>query len=246
MRVNIVYDFDGTLTKTRSPKYLILEKCGYKEGTQNEKFKEKVKEIEDEKKCGKVIAFFEALFEILESNNLKVTEREFCENGAQKISYNNGLDEYFENLNNLAKENDIEINNFIVTSGAKVFIQNSKYEKYFKDVFGCTFKIKDGFISGIEYCLTFEEKIKQLELLQKNPSTKAEKTIYIGDGITDYYAMKYIHNNNGKTILVHQNENDLDVYNELNKEKIVDYCEIADYGKDSKLYKIIKNEILGE
>ena len=68
--------------------------------------------------------------------------------------------------------------------------------------------------------------------------------IYIGDGFTDYYAMKHIHGNGGKTILVHQNENDLDIYNEVNKENIVDYCEIADYSKDSRLYNSIKNAVV--
>ena len=37
-KINIVYDFDGTLTQVKLPKYLILEKCGYKNGTLNEKF----------------------------------------------------------------------------------------------------------------------------------------------------------------------------------------------------------------
>ena len=37
-KVNIVYDFDGTLTQVALPRYLILEKCNYEKGTSNEKF----------------------------------------------------------------------------------------------------------------------------------------------------------------------------------------------------------------
>ena len=33
VKVNIVYDFDGTLTQVALPRYLILEKCNYEKGS---------------------------------------------------------------------------------------------------------------------------------------------------------------------------------------------------------------------
>ena len=242
-KVNIVYDFDGTLTQFAVPRYLILEKCGYKNGTLNEKFLERLHEIKNELQCEPVEAFYKAFFRILSENNLKITEKEFLY-GVEKIQYNNGLENYFTNITNWANKNDIQINQYIVTSGFKVFVENSKYSKYFKDVFGCTFKTCDGIITGIDYLLSTKEKINKLKTLQEDLSTKPDKTIYIGDGFTDYYAMKYIHNNGGKTIFVHQNENDLDTYYEINKENIVDYCEIADYSENTKLYNSIKEAIM--
>ena len=188
-------------------------------------------------------AYFELFFRILDENNLKITEKDFLY-GIDKISYNIGLENYFPNITNFAKENDIEINHYILTSGVKIFIENCQYSKYFKEVFGCTFKTSDGIIEGMEYLLNTTEKINKLKLLQENQNTRAERTIYIGDGFTDYYAMKHIHGNGGKTILVHQNENDLEIYNEVNKENIVDCCEIADYSENSKLYNSIKNAII--
>ena len=152
-KVNIVYDFDGTLTQVSLPRYLILEKCNYEMGTSNEKF--------------------------------------------------------------------------------------------FQEVFGCTFKVENNKIVEIDYYLSTKEKINKLELLQKKSDTRSDKTIYVGDGLTDYYAMKYIHNNGGKTIFVHQNENDFDIYKEVNKENIVDYCEIADYNENTDLYRAIMNAIKG-
>lgn len=242
-KVNIVYDFDGTLTRVALPRYLILEKCNYENGTSSQKFLTEVNKIKIKKNCEVMEAFYERLFQILESNNLKITENDFCY-GADKIPYNKGLENYFLNINNFAKENNIEINHFILTSGVKCFVEHSEYSKYFKEVFGCTFKINNGIITGIDYYLGTKEKINKLKLLQENLNTKADKTIYIGDGLTDYYAMKHIHDNGGKTIFVHQTEKDLDIYNEVNKEKIVDYCEIADYGDSSDLYKAIMNAII--
>lgn len=242
-KVNIVYDFDGTLTRVALPRYLILEKCNYENGTSNQNFLNEVNRIKTEKNCEVMEAFYERLFQILESNNLKITENDFCY-GTEKIPYNKGLENYFLNINNFAKEKNIEINHFILTSGVKCFVENSEYSKYFKEVFGCTFKTNNRIITGIDYYLSTKEKINKLELLQENPNTRADKTIYVGDGLTDYYAMKYIHDNGGKTIFVHQSEEDLDIYNEVNKEKIVDYCEIADYGESSNFYKVVMNAII--
>lgn len=243
MKVNIVYDFDGTLTQVALPRYLILEKCNYENGTSNEKFLNEVNRIKTEKNCEAMEAFYELFFQIINSNNLKISESDFYY-GVDKIPYNRGLENYFNNINNFARENNIEINHFILTSGVKGFVENSKYSKYFKEVFGCTFKINNGIITEIDYYLSTKDKINNLELLQENINTRADKTIYVGDGLTDYYAMKHIHNNGGKTIFVHQTENDLDIYNQVNKEKIVDYCEIANYEESSDLYKAIMNAII--
>ena len=237
-KVNIVYDFDGTLTQVALPRYLVLEKCNYELGTSNKGFLDELNRIKNEKNCEAMEAFYEEFFRILSENNLKIDINDFLY-GIDKIPFNKGLEHYFSNITSWAKENDIELNHFILTSGVKDFVENCKYAKHFKEVFGCTFKVEDSLITGIDYYLSTKEKIKKLELLQENLDTKANKTIYVGDGLTDYYAMKHIHNNGGKTIFVHQNSNDLDIYNEVNKEKIVDYCEIADYSENSKLYQAI-------
>ena len=242
-KINIVYDFDGTLTQVAFPRYLIIEKCNYENGTLNEKFINKINRIIEEKKCDAVEAFYEEFFRILNNNNLEITMDDFSY-GVDKIPYNKGLDNYFCNINNWAKQNDIELNHFVLTSGIKDYVDNCKYTKYFKEVFGCTFKIENNKIKEVNYYLNTKEKIKKLQMLQENEETKADKTIYVGDGLTDYYAMKYIHDNCGKTIFVHQNNNDLDIYNKVNKENIVDYCEIADYSENSKLYNAIRSAII--
>ena len=241
-KVNIVYDFDGTLTQAPLPRYLILEKCNYEMGTSNEKFLNELNSIKEEKSCEAMEAFYEEFFRIINNNNLEITINDFLY-GVDKIPYNRGLEKYFLNINNWAKQNNIELNHFILTSGVKEFVENCKYDKFFQEVFGSTFKVENNKIIGIDYYLSTKEKINKLELLQKNPDTRADKTIYIGDGLTDYYAMKYINNNGGKTIFVHQNENDLDIYKEVNKDNIVDYREIADYNENTDLFRAIMNAI---
>ncbi len=44
-KVNIVCDFDRTLTQVALPRYLILERCNYELGTSNKKFLEELNRI---------------------------------------------------------------------------------------------------------------------------------------------------------------------------------------------------------
>ena len=68
-KVNIVYDFDGTLTKIAVPRYLILEKCGYKDGTTNKDFLQEFLKVKKEKNLSSEKAFYEAFFDILKRQN---------------------------------------------------------------------------------------------------------------------------------------------------------------------------------
>ena len=70
---------------------------------------------------------------------------------------------------------------------------------------------------------------------------------YIGDGYSDLIAMRYVHNNGGKAVFVHQpDQNDelyqqnQKVYMKLNEEGIIDWRCTADYRKDSALWNILQ------
>lgn len=237
-KVNIVYDFDGTLTQTPLPRYLIIEKCGYVDGTGSKEFLEQVEKIKTETKCETMEAFYSLFFRVLSENRQKITKNDFYY-GVDKIPFNKGLKNYFSNINDFAKQNNVDLNHYIITSGVKDFVEQCEYAKYFNQVFGCELEETNNFVTGVSYYLSTKEKIKKLNFLKDNAETSADLTIYVGDGLTDYYAMKHTNENGGKNIFVHQNENDLEIYNEVNKENIVDYCEIADYNKNSSLFNTI-------
>ena len=74
-KVNIVYDFDGTLTQVSLPRYLILEKCNYEMGTSNEKFLNELNRIKEEKNCEAMEAFYDEFFRILNNPNINHKKR---------------------------------------------------------------------------------------------------------------------------------------------------------------------------
>ena len=121
-RVNIIYDFDGTLTKSPIPRYLILEKCGYENGTINEKFLSEFKEFKALTNCSAEKSFFEVMFKIINEQNEKCKLKDFlC--GSKKIAFCKGLIHYFDNINNFADRNDIILNHYVLTSGIKDFVK---------------------------------------------------------------------------------------------------------------------------
>ena len=243
-KVNIIYDFDGTLTKTPIPKYSILEKCGYENGTLNENFLKEFMQLKEKNNCSVETAFYELLFQILKRQKRRYKLKDFLY-GSNKIVFCDGLSNYFNNINNFAQQNDIVLSHFVLTSGLKNFVEASRYSKFFTKVYGCELDVQDNYVDGVSFLLGNKEKIKVLTELQNDKNTKADFTIYIGDGLTDIYAMDFNHKNGGINILVRQSKNDDSVYQELNKNGIVDFYEISNFGKRSKLFnticKIIKS-----
>lgn len=239
MKKIIIYDFDGTLTPYSLPKFEILVKCGYKDGTYDplfiEKFKSKVK--------GKNIDLYKAIFdtylEVISSSGLTLTDDNFSL-GSDNVEYNKGVEDF---LHMLIENN---ITNYLLSSGVKVFLEHVSISKYFKDIYATTFTYnKNNTATGVDFLMSDKNKVSSIkEILTKNGITNEDcsSIIYIGDGLTDYYAMKYIKEHNGTSIFVYKDPNNKDLLS-MQKENIVDLFTISDFSQDSELYNYIKEII---
>ena len=85
-------------------------------------------------------------------------------------------------------------------------------------------------------------------LLKNNGRNENDCTgvYYLGDGYSDEIAMRFVHNNCGKAIFVHQpiqedstKEHINKIYQALNIDRIVDFKCIADYKDGSQLSNIL-------
>ena len=100
--------------------------------------------------------------------------------------------------------------------------------------------------------MTDDKKILAIQDILKNNCVEDNNCYnvnYIGDGYSDAIAMRFVHNNGGKAIFVHQPSKDDELYdynNEihktLNKDGIVDFCCVADYRKNSILSNLLKSK----
>ena len=224
----IIYDFDGTLTPYPFPKHKILEKCGLKEGASNPKFLEMTKEKIEKEKLEFWKAIYKVYFEIIKNANFDLVDSNFCL-GANEVVYNKGVSDFLK----FFQEHDT--NNYLLSSGLKVYLEKTKVNFYFKDIYATTlyYNEKKEF-TDIKYLMSNEKKVNAIKDITKD-NKDFKHIIYIGDGISDYDAMKYIKENGGTSILVYHNPNDPKI-EEFKKKGVITFATKADFSVNGDLF----------
>lgn len=225
----IIYDFDGTLTPYPITNFKILEKCGYVGGGNNLYFKKIVYENMKQKNVSVYESFYDIIIDVVKSNGYGLTN-DVLSMGSDNVLYNNGVKDFF----NYLESHDVD--NYLVSSSMKVFLDNVEISKYFKNIYATTFNYdNNGEVLNVKYLMTDEKKVDVIKSLVGNKDYK--NVIYIGDGLTDLKAMEFVKNNGGISIYLKE---DLTTVEEFD---CVNYYFDKDYSLDSKLFNKIK-EIL--
>lgn len=236
MKKIIIYDFDGTLTPYSLPKFEILEKSGMKDGAYNPQFLElSQKRVKDEN-IDLYKATYNTYFEIIKNAGFKLTDENFSI-GYDNVEYNNGVTEF---LSMLYQSN---ISNYLLSSGLKVFLKKISISSYFKEIYATTFTYNQDYeATGFEFLMSDKNKVVAIkEILKKNniDNEDCSSIIYIGDGFTDYYAMKYIKDHGGVSIFVYQ-DSDIKDMQSIKEKNVVDFYTKADFSQNSELYNYVK------
>ncbi len=239
-----IFDFDGTLTTETWPKFWVwIKKFGYNGEQRNDKLENALDEYKKNNSGNDLESFFAFFNDLLVSNNGTLTYQELME-GEKYIQYNPGVIEFIENSSQ---------KNYIISGGLREFLQNLKIAKYFDGIYGTpTEHDTRGLISGIGKVMTDDRKILAIQdILKRNHKQENDccNVNYIGDGYSDAMAMKFVHNNGGKAIFVHQPNKDDKfyhhnnrIYETLNADGMVDFYCVADYTNGSKLFNILQRQ----
>lgn len=239
-----IFDFDGTLTTETWPKFWVwVKKFGYSGEKRNDNLENALAEYRKANDGDSLETFFGFFNDLLVNNNESITYEELME-GEKYINYNPGVNDFIQNSS--AK-------NYIISGGLKNFLQKLKIAKYFDTIYGTPVLHNDnGLITGIGEVMTDDKKILAIiDILKKNnrEGNDCSNIYYIGDGYSDAAAMRFVHNNGGKSIFVHQpNKDDYyyhynnKIYEKLNTDGIVDFCCIADYRNGSTLSNLLQRQ----
>lgn len=236
-----IYDFDGTLTPYPITKIEILEKLGFDGGMMSNKFMSMVRERRLSKNIDVYNACYEVLFEVLENNCVPRTKENFGL-GAMNIEYNPGVYEFFD------RNKDLNIANYIVSSGSKDFLEGTIISDFFSDIYATTFKYDENNEAiAVDFLMSDKRKVEVIKkiLVDNNIlDDDCSNVVYVGDGLTDLYAMEYVKNHGGKTIFVYvDSENDsLKAAREVD---VVSYYTKADYNLNSDFSNVFL-DICGE
>ncbi len=118
--VQIVYDFDGTLTPSPVPFFPILKECGITE----KEFYQKIAELKDNGINDVYESWFQSFFEIVQNSSLEIHD---VTKGAQDIIFCEGIEEWFSNVKEIEGKN---ISHYIVTSGIEEYLYASLIAKH--------------------------------------------------------------------------------------------------------------------
>lgn len=233
----IIYDFDGTLTPFPMPKFEILEKCGMKEDIANSEFLKNHVQKNQEKGMDLYTSIYETYFEIIQNAGLDLKDENFSL-GYDKVTYNPGV---FGFLTKLANNG---IKNYLLSSGLMAFLKKVEIAPLFEEIFATTFQYdEDQKATGIKYLMSDKNKVEAIKSIINN-NGKVENDcsdiVYIGDGLTDSYALEFVKNNGGTSILVYQDENSKDIP-AMKEKNIVNYFSYSDFSDGSDLSNYVMN-----
>ncbi len=240
-----IFDFDGTLTTETWPKFWVwVKKFGYSGERRNNELETALSHYRNTHSGNKVETFFGFFNDLLISSNKTITQDELME-GEKYIQYSLGLKEFLSKT---------DTKNYIVSGGLKEFLQNLKIAVNFCGVYGTSVNInKNGEVSSIDEIMTDDKKILAIcDILKRHNREEKDcnNVYYIGDGYSDAPAMKFVHDNGGKSIFVVQpNQNDefqeenKKIYERLNYEGVVDFYCMAYYSDGSTLSKVLERKL---
>ncbi len=246
--VAIMYDFDKTLCTKDMQEYTFIPNLGM---TATDFWTESGK-LSKGKKMDGILAYMYLMIDKARSAHIKIQREEFVKLGVDLELYN-GVESWFERINQIGEDLGIKVEHYIISSGLREIIEGSSIYKHFKEVFACEFLYDENnvacwpknavnYTTKTQFLFRINKGIldisKDEELNKYTPEDDRpvpfRNMIYIGDGLTDVPCMKLVKANGGYSIAVYTKGKRSKVASLIEHER-VDFISLADYSEGSDL-----------
>lgn len=237
--VALIYDYDGTLAfgNIQEPKLLpfLLN--------ENEKiidfWIQSNKSIEFDNSA---LAYCNTILKRAKEKNIKLTKQFLFDCGCATKLYP-GVEKWFERINQFAKDLNIELHHFIISSGNKELLIGSPVAKYFKEIYGCEFIFENDEAIACHKYIHDPNKKDYLALINEM-GIQYKNMLYFGDGLSDLGAMTYVTEMGGYTIGIYEKK--LDTIKKLESRGILKFSfnALQCYRKKSKMESTVHEIIL--
>lgn len=253
-RMAICYDFDKTLSPDDMQSFTLIPSLGMRP----EDFWPESNQLAKDNLMDNNLAWMYQL--VVKSKALrKSLSRSYFNQVGKDVPLYNGVDTWFERVNQYGEENGIEVHHYIISSGLKEIIEGSNIAQYFSHVYASSYLYSaDGVAEWPAQAVNYTNKTQFIFRIAKgifeeydervNDSvpesalvTPYENIVYIGDSATDIPCMRLVKSKGGYSIGVFDPEKNKreKVYQLFNDGRINFYAP-ADYSEDSELFKYIK------
>jgi phosphoserine phosphatase len=253
--VALIYDFDGTLSPGNMQEFDFLKAIGIK--NKNAFWKEN-NELIKRHEASNILCYMKLMLDKAHAAKVSVKKQNFIDFG-KSIELYNGVEEWFDLINQLGKEEGVTIQHYINSSGLKEMIEGTTIAKKFKEIYACYFMYEDDVAVWPAVAVDFTAKTQFLFMINKGISKISENAkvnefkaederpvpfkhmIYFGDGETDIPCMKLIKQQGGNSIAVYKpkNQKKKKCAEKLVQENRVNFACPADYSKGSDIYNIV-------
>lgn len=249
--IAIIYDFDNTLCDQDMQNYTFIPNLDM---TPNE-FWNEISEFSKEENMEGILSYLYYMVKKSKEKGKPIT-KEYLSSMGKDVNFYPGVVEWFERINNFAKEQGAVVEHYVISSGIKDIINSTEIAKYFKAVYACDFYYDDdGYAAWPKIAINFTGKTQYIYkinkgILDETDSTEVNKKykdkripfknmIYIGDGLTDIPCMTMLKKQGGKSIGIYIPKHKERVQQFLVDERINYVCP-ANYKENSYLDRTVK------
>lgn len=215
--IAISYDFDGTLAAGNMQEHSFIPEIG----RDKDDFWNEVNKIAKEVDGDTILVYMELMLKEAKRNN-KVLSKEALKDYGSKIQLFDGVEDYFNEINEYALKKGAMLSHYIISSGLRDIIEGTPIRKHFTNVFASGFKFNDKGIAewpalavnytnktqflfrinkGIEN--SWDNSVINKYLLKHERPVQFRNMIYIGDGETDVPCMRLLKDAGGCSIAVY-------------------------------------------
>lgn len=257
--VALMYDFDKTLCTKDMQEYGFIPSIDMDPS----EFWKEVTDLTDRENMDNILAYMFKMVEKAKDKKVRITKKVFNELG-QDIEYFDGVETWFDRINQIGEEEGVRIEHYIVSSGIKEIIEGASIAKHLKKIYACEFMYDyNDTIQWPKFAVNYTAKTQFLFRINKgvltidsNSNNKLNQftpenerripfrnMIYIGDGLTDVPCMKLVKSYGGQSIAVYDPEKGKGDANLLLKAERINFIAPAEYGPDSEIELIVKTII---
>ena len=252
----ICYDFDKTLSPTDMQAQGYIQSVGY----EIKEFWDESNKLAETQEMDENLAYMFMMKEQAEGNVL-FTKNTLRENGS-KVELFPGVEDWFARINKFGRDNGVEVEHYIISSGLKEMIEGTSIAKHFKKIYASSFCYNDkGVAVWPAQAVNYTNKTQFLFRIEKGtldindrkvndyfPPSKIRipfrNIVYIGDSDTDIPCMKLVNSYGGHSIGVYnpKTKDKSKVYKMVSDNRIKFFAS-ADYSEDSELDSLLKGII---
>ena len=254
--IAIMYDFDKTLSTRDMQDFALIPSLGMESCD----FWQAANDFGSEQKMDGILAYMYTCINQARKHGKPLRREDLVAHG-KSVEFFDGVDTWFDRIEEYGKSQGVEIEHYIISSGMKEIIEGTPIADRFKEIFACEYyfdengdavwpKTAVNYTNKTQFVYRINKGVldvsNDVDLNRSMPDDSKRipftNMIYLGDGLSDVPCMKMMQAYGGTSIAVYP-EGQRNKVEELLLKDRVNFIFPADYSETSELYSAMQSII---